>query len=119
MLASRRTTSGVRAGLSSSLLALAALASGGGCTLLVGGQLADKPLEGAGGGQGGDGGAASTGSRSTSGTGGLMCKPGTADCDGYLPNGCETKTLTDAKNCGACKNDCQDGKSCKDGKCEK
>jgi hypothetical protein len=32
----------------------------------------------------------------------LQCIDGTANCDSDPANGCETKTSTDAKNCGAC-----------------
>jgi hypothetical protein len=114
-------------------VALAA-ASGGGCTLLVGSELSEKPTEGAGG-QGGDGSTASQSSSamsssamsssamsssamSSSGTGWLMCKEGTADCDGFFVNGCEAKLKSDAKNCGVCKHACPLGGKCADGKCE-
>ena len=106
-------------------LAFTALASGGGCTLLVGSQLSEKPLEGAGGegGQGGAGGASSTASQSSSAaqsssTGGLVCKSDTANCNGFLLDGCEAKLNSDPKNCGACKKVCDSGEHCKDGKCE-
>lgn len=34
------------------------------------------------------------------------CIAGHADCDGDVCNGCETDTVNDLKNCGACGNDC-------------
>jgi hypothetical protein len=109
--------------ISSSALAVAFAASGGGCTLIVGGALSDKPSEGAGG-QGGEGGASSSVSasssaaQSSSGAGGFMCAPDTANCDGLWINGCETKLKSDSKNCGACKNVCEEGKHCKESKCQ-
>lgn len=119
--ASRHASFGVRAALSSLLFAtaLAAAASGGGCTLLVGSQLSEKPSGGAGGGggQGGDGGASSA-SPNSSATGGAPCKPDTADCNGFLSDGCEAKLSTDSKNCGACKKACDNDEHCKEGKCE-
>ncbi|MEP7121106.1 MAG: hypothetical protein ABJE95_09360 [Byssovorax sp.] len=113
----------VRATLALFVIALgvAAVAGGGGCTLLVGGQLSDKPSEGAGG-EGG-GGAGSTASQSSaahgsSGTGSLVCKQDMANCNGLLSDGCETHLLDDPKNCGACKKACLKDEHCKDGKCE-
>jgi hypothetical protein len=107
---------------------VAAMIGGGGCTLLVGDQLSDKPSEGAGGGGGAGGSSAASQSssaaqsssvaQSSSATGGFMCKPDTANCDGMLLDGCETKLLSDPKNCGACKKACQMGEHCKEGKCE-
>lgn len=106
------------------MLVLALAASGGGCTLLVGGELSGKPSEGAGGsGEGGGGAATSSASQSSgaaqsSATGGLMCAPDTANCDGNAINGCEAKLKFDPKNCGACKHVCPLDKHCKDSKCE-
>jgi hypothetical protein len=109
-----------------SLALTLATASGGGCTLLVGSELVDKPAEG-GGGQGGEDASTAaqssaaqsgSGSGNGSGTGGPMCKEGTANCDGFLWDGCEAKLLTDPKNCGACKKVCQNGAKCEDGECE-
>lgn len=104
------------------VLALCAAASSGGCSLLVGGQLSEKPLEADG--AGGGGGASSTDSQTSSSaaqsssTGMFMCPKDTLDCDGKLWDGCEIHILTDNNNCGACGNECQDGKHCKGGKCE-
>jgi hypothetical protein len=123
---SRHASSGVRAGLPSFLLGLSlvAAASGGGCTLLVGSELSDKRSEGAGG-AGGEGGGATTSTashssaaQSSSATGGLVCKADTANCNGFLGDGCEAKLLSDPKNCGVCKHTCDAGKHCKEGKCE-
>ncbi len=111
-----------------------AAVSGGGCTLLVGSRLSDKPAEGDGG-HGGDtstasqssgaqsgaaqSGAAQSGSaQSSSGTGWLMCKPDTADCNGFLLDGCEIKLKSDAKNCGACEHACPVGGKCDNGACQ-
>ncbi len=106
-----------------------AAASGGGCTLLIGGELSDKPTEGDGG-QGGDASTASQSSgaqsssaqsssaQSSSGTGWPMCKPDTADCNGFLLDGCEAKLKSDAKNCGACKHACPVGGKCENGACK-
>ena len=120
---SNPASSGARAALATSALAmvLAAMA-GGGCTLLVGTQLSDKPSEGAGGG-GGQGGASSSASQSSSAesssaTGGLVCNQDTANCNGSLVDGCETNLLSDPKNCGACKKACHKDEQCKEGKCE-
>lgn len=101
-----------------SLALTLAAASGGGCSVLVEGELVDKPTED--GGQGGDASTAAQGSatQSSSGTGGLMCKEGTADCDGFLWDGCEAKLKTDLMNCGACKNVCKIGTKCEDGTCK-
>src|SRR5262249_2222002 len=38
----------------------------------------------------------------------LSCAPGFAHCDGDLTRGCEAALDSDAKNCGACHNACQD-----------
>lgn len=53
-----------------------------------------------------------------SGDGTCTC-PGTFDnCDGYLPNGCETDVAFDDLNCGSCGNDCTvTGEVCQDGFC--
>jgi len=111
-----------RAGAARLSLALTlATASGGGCTILVEGELVDKPAEGGGGQGGGEASTAmqkSSAAQSSSGTGGPMCKEGTIDCDGSPWNGCEAKLLTDPKNCGACKKVCQLGTKCEDGECE-
>jgi hypothetical protein len=119
-----------RAGVARLYLALTLAVSGGGCTLLVGSELVDKPAEGGGGQGGGDASTAtqssaaqsgsgnSSGNGTGSGTGGMMCKENTADCDGFLWDGCEAKLLTDPKNCGACKKVCQLGTKCEDGECE-
>ena len=101
-----------------------AAVSGGGCTFLVGSELSDKPTEG----DGGHGGDASTASQSSSaqsssaqgssGTSWMMCKVGTANCNGFLLDGCEAKLKSDAKNCGTCKHVCSVGDKCEDGECE-
>ncbi len=116
--ASGRAASRFRAAVSSSTLILTLAASGGGCTLLVGGQLSDKPSEGAGG-EGGSTAAVSQSSSAaqSSGTGELMCAPGTANCDGSSVNGCEANLKNDPKTCGSCKNVCDQGEHCKEGKC--
>ncbi len=104
-----------------SLVLTLATASSTGCTLLVESELVDKPAEGGGGQGGGDASTAvqsSAAQSGSSGSGGPMCKPGTADCDGFLWNGCEAKLLTDPKNCGACKKVCQIGTKCEDGECD-
>lgn len=117
--------SSFRAGAAGLSLALTlATASSVGCTVLVEGELVDKPAEGSGGQGGGDAStdvqssAAQSGSGNGSGTGGPMCKPGTADCNGSLLDGCEAKLRTDPKNCGACKKACELGAQCEDGECE-
>jgi hypothetical protein len=99
-------------------------ASAGGCTLLVGSELSDKPTE-SDGGQGGDASTASQSSsaqsgsaQGSSGTGWLMCKVDTADCNGFFLDGCEAKLKSDAKNCGACKHTCSIGDKCEDGACQ-
>lgn len=106
------------------VLPLLAVLTAGGCTLLVGAQLSDKP-EGTGGAGGQDGGgSASASSASVSSTSvssasssGLVCPSGTANCDGMLPNGCEADLLNDKANCGACNHQCMQGEHCKDGSC--
>ncbi len=37
---------------------------------------------------------------------GVMCTPGSGDCDGNAANGCETNTRSDITNCGTCGNTC-------------
>jgi hypothetical protein len=131
------------------LLALgAALLGAGGCTLLVGSELSDKPAEATGGGAGGAGGQGSSsvgsaqastaqgssaqassgpggptggpGSSSASvGSGGMMCSADLADCDKKLENGCEVNIKTDKDNCGACKHKCMNGDHCNEMKCSK
>lgn len=97
---------------------------GGGCTLLVGSELSEKPTEGAGGQGGGadstaqSSSAQSTSAQSSTGTGWLMCKEGTADCDGFFLTGCEAKLKSDVNNCGECKHACAKGAKCEDGECE-
>jgi len=117
------------------LLFVALAAASGGCTLLVGEQLSDKPSEDAGdGGQGGSGGAPSTGSQSSSaaqssaaqsstaqsstGSSWTTCPKNLANCDGKLLNGCETHVDTDDKNCGSCATKCDSSKHCEAGKCQ-
>ena len=111
----------------SSLALTLAAASGGGYTLLVGEELVDKPTEGSGG-QGGDASTAAqtstaaqssaAQSSSSSGAGAVTCKDDTANCDGFLLNGCEAKLNNDPKNCGACKHFCQIGTKCEAGICK-
>jgi hypothetical protein len=50
---------------------------------------------------------------------GLVCAPGTADCDGNANNGCEVNTLADDGHCGGCapQNACATGSSCQSGAC--
>ena len=45
------------------------------------------------------------------------CVPGFANCDGQLANGCEIRTATDGKNCGACGVVCPQGLVCTNGGC--
>ena len=49
------------------------------------------------------------------------CQVGFADCDGKLPNGCETSITADPANCGACGNVCTAADNvlpvCTSGKC--
>lgn len=48
------------------------------------------------------------------------CNPGFLDCDGQVPNGCETYVSADVMNCGACGNECSftDGLAiCSNGRC--
>lgn len=48
-----------------------------------------------------------------------VCKPGYADCDGQVSNGCEVDLSTDQANCGACGTACRagEGQPCVGGKC--
>jgi hypothetical protein len=46
------------------------------------------------------------------------CNFGWGDCDGVVPNGCETNVLTNSKNCGGCFNTCQGGTICFSGQCQ-
>jgi hypothetical protein len=39
----------------------------------------------------------------------LACPPFQADCNGVLNDGCETSTISDPSNCGACGNSCDGG----------
>ncbi|MBI5518275.1 MAG: FG-GAP repeat protein [Deltaproteobacteria bacterium] len=52
---------------------------------------------------------------------GLVCREGTADCDGVARNGCETQLLTDPLHCGSCGTACRDGAhatgTCATGRC--
>jgi hypothetical protein len=106
-------------------LLLVCAAASGGCTLLVGEKLSDKPSEMAGGGgEGGSGGGPTTGSQSSSaaqsssGSGSLICPKNLANCDGDLMNGCEAHLDADDRNCGKCDYECTDGDLCKGGKCQ-
>ena len=47
------------------------------------------------------------------------CKPGYADCDGRVENGCETHVAADPRNCGACGVQCDlsFGQPCVNGAC--
>src|SRR5205814_3820326 len=48
------------------------------------------------------------------------CNAGYGNCDNNPANGCETRTLTDANNCGACGNSCSGAnsqQSCSNGNC--
>lgn len=133
----RSLSRAVRSGLPS---LFATLLGSGGCTLLVGAQLSDKPEEAAGaggsGGQAGDTaasssaqmssgpsvGSSSVGSSasvgSSTGPGGMMCSKDLGDCDGKPANGCEINIKTDSKNCGACGVVCNKPQSCKESKCQ-
>lgn len=45
------------------------------------------------------------------------CKVGFADCNGIPTDGCETDTMKDPRNCGACGVGCATGQACIDGLC--
>ena len=45
------------------------------------------------------------------------CNAGFADCNGNRADGCETNTLSDAQNCGACLHSCAAGQTCVNGVC--
>jgi alpha-tubulin suppressor-like RCC1 family protein len=45
------------------------------------------------------------------------CDPGYRDCDESVPDGCEVRIATDAKNCGVCGKACPEGRSCEAGSC--
>lgn len=47
-----------------------------------------------------------------------FCNTGYKNCDSNLLSGCETNTLTDVNNCGACDNNCPIGILCTNGVCE-
>lgn len=47
----------------------------------------------------------------------FRCDPGWADCDGNVTNGCETNTVSDVSNCGACGRTCPMGFLCSSGVC--
>lgn len=46
------------------------------------------------------------------------CKPGYANCDNTLDNGCEKNINTDATNCGACGKKCEAFEICSNGVCQ-
>jgi hypothetical protein len=48
---------------------------------------------------------------------GLKCDKGFADCDGSVATGCESKSDSDARNCGGCGKVCDEGASCASGTC--
>lgn len=47
----------------------------------------------------------------------LVCSQRWGDCDGDLANGCETRTDTSARHCGACGNECMGRNVCSAGRC--
>jgi hypothetical protein len=113
--------------------ALLLLLATGGCTLIVGAELAGKP-EGTGG-EGGAGGDATSSSvtsssskssaTTTSSSGApcvgptCPCAPNMANCGG-IPIGCNVNLMTDPQNCGACHVMCSIGMPvCSAGKCGK
>src|SRR5690606_1363735 len=56
-----------------------------------------------------------------SGTCGVVCKPGFADCDGNAANGCEVNLTSDAQHCGTCQTACQAGgatSTCQNSTCQ-
>ncbi len=61
-------------------------------------------------------GAANTTATCNSGLCGLSCASGFANCDGFLPNGCETDVRTNT-NCGTCGNACPATQTCNGGSC--
>jgi hypothetical protein len=110
-------------------LHLLPLLAAGGCTLLVGAELSDKPAETAGaGGQGGSGTSSSNGQTSnaqssngqtSSSSGTVTCPPNTANCDGIAAHGCNVNLDKDPDNCGSCANICMAGMShCAGGECK-
>jgi hypothetical protein len=114
-------------------LHLLTLLTAGGCTLLVGAQLSDKPAGtgGAGGqedaGSGGSGTASSSAqssgaqssSTSSSTSSGVSCPPNTANCDGIAAHGCNVNLQNDPHNCGSCDHVCTNGmQHCAGGSCK-
>lgn len=88
----------------------------GGCSLMVGAELSDKPADTGGGGAGGDGASSTTAHSSSSSTtttaqssssGELMCAPNTANCDVIAAHGCNVNLMTDPANCGSCHTACK------------
>ncbi len=53
----------------------------------------------------------------TLGVCGGQCAEHFEDCDALYENGCETNTLVDNRNCGACGNACAPNQVCSEGKC--
>jgi hypothetical protein len=62
--------------------------------------------------------AQSSSAQSSSSSGGLVCPPGTADCDGNEQNGCEAMLNVDPMNCGKCQQRCSPPQICLNGKCK-
>ena len=99
------------------ILCLVSLLAAGGCTLLVGAELSDKPAEtAADGGQGGSGTSSSSGPASSgpssggptgSSSGALMCPPNMANCDGIAAHGCDVNLQNNPQHCGSCTNVCK------------
>lgn len=127
--------------LPKNILCLVSLLAAGGCTLLAGAELSDKPAEtAAAGGQGGSGTSSSaaqtgsgtssssgkTGSSTSSGSGqpsgssgAAPCPPNTANCDGIAAQGCDVNLQTDPDHCGSCATVCIGIMShCAGGKCK-
>ncbi len=127
------------------MLCLVSLAAAGGCTLLVGAELSDKPAEtAADGGEGGSGASTSSGPTSSGGpssggpssggpssggstsggstsssSGALMCPPNMANCDGIPAHGCDVNLQNDPEHCGSCANVCKPPMLvCAGGKCK-
>jgi len=46
------------------------------------------------------------------------CKPGFADCNGKVEDGCEINVMTDSDNCGDCGKRCPEPKACLNGTCK-